>query len=604
MSTQEDLISSSKKIEDYALLSDCYSSALVGRDGSVDWLTFPRFDSPSIFTALLGSEENGHWKISPTTRWTSRRKYIDGSMVLETVFETEKGSCKLVDCLVYGEKDPTLLRSVEGIEGEVTLSLDLKFRFDYGRIVPWVRRSEDDPLCLLAVAGPDAICFKSSVPIKPNDHSHHSEFTIRKNEKKEFTLTWFPSHQDMPVLEYRPGKLLERTLHFWDQWCAQCKYTGFDQHSVHRSLTVLKALTYLPTGAIIAAPTTSLPEKLGGSRNWDYRYSWLRDSSFALMALLKAGYRDEAIAWKQWLLRAVAGTPDQTNIMYGIMGERRLPEMELPWLAGYEGSKPVRIGNAAHDQFQLDVFGEVLSASLIGRKEGIQVNDRNWAIERELVKYVSEHWTKPDEGIWEVRSQQQQFVHSKLMAWEALNCAITSARDFSLPGDVEKWIELRDRIHRDICEKGFDPKQNSFVQAYGSKELDASLLMMTRVDFLPANDPRIIGTVKAIQENLMVDGLVLRYQPESGVDGISEAEGCFLPCTFWMVDNLRLLGRKEEARELYRYVSSLKNDLGLFSEEYDIKNKRMIGNFPQGFTHIAHAVSAMGIEEKTDTDIS
>lgn len=591
----------SRPLEDYALLSDCHSAALVGKNGSIDWLAFPRFDSAACFTALLGGPENGRWAISPTAGFRSRRRYLKESLVIETIFETSQGSCRLTDCMPYGEKHPSLIRIVEGMSGSVELRNEFSPLFDYGRTKPWFHTEE--PHRIIAIGGPDALILNMDSPLRPIDGSRTSEFSVSEGQTKRFVLTWYPSHLEPPELPYSPEDLIQRTLGFWQGWNSKCTYSGFAEASVRRSLLVLKALTYKPTGAIIAAPTTSLPEQLGGSRNWDYRFSWIRDSSMALLALLRAGYREEAKDWKEWLLRVVGGDPSETNIMYGIQGERRLDEIELDWLPGYEDSRPVRIGNAAHNQFQLDVFGEMLSTSYLGRKDGIHLSERSWLVEKTMANYVCDHWQEPDEGIWEVRGEQQHFVHSKLMAWAALRYSVMSARNFGLTGDVKRWERLRDEIHAEICEKGFNKKLNSFVQHYGSKELDASLLMLARVDFLPPEDPRIVGTVEAIQENLMDGGLVRRYRTGSGIDGIGEKEGCFIPCTFWLVDNLRLLGRNDEALELYHHVDGLKNDVGLFSEEYSVKEGRMLGNFPQGFSHIAHAVSAMGFERSTETKI-
>ncbi len=589
----------SKKIEDYALLSDCFSAALVDRSGSIDWLSFPRFDSPACFASLLGNEEHGSWKISPEGNFKIRRQYIEGTLVLETDFYCDDWECRLTDCMVYGDKHPTLIRRIESLRGEVDIALDLTIRFDYGRVVPWIQY--EDGRIMKATAGPESMILKGDTELKGTDHSSQSRFTLREGESKSFSLMWYPSHQERPEMNADPCELQNRTLSFWKKWREKNTYEGFDQECVRTSLTVLKALTYKPSGAIIAAPTTSLPEDIGGNRNWDYRFGWLRDSSLTLQALLLAGYRDEAVEWQHWLTRAVAGTPDQANIMYGILGERRLTEFELNWLPGYEGSKPVRIGNAAHEQFQLDVFGEVLSASLVARKNGIEVSERAWEIERIFADYVGEHWQEPDEGVWEVRSGREHFTHSKAMAWCALNCAIESAKLSGLECPIEEWKRLRDKIHQDVCKNGYDEKLKTFTQSYGSKELDASLLMLTKIGFLPPDDPRIKNTVLAIQKELSVDGFVRRYRTESGIDGLSGDEGCFLPCSFWLVDNLNLMGKKDEALELYRHLMTACNDLGLFAEEYSTKHKRLVGNFPQGFTHVAHVISAMSLGESKTT---
>jgi GH15 family glucan-1,4-alpha-glucosidase len=587
-------------LEDYGILSDCHSAAIVGKNGSIDWLAFPRFDSAACFAALVGKPEHGLWKISPKGEYRSRRTYQEGSLILETIFETSEGSFRLIDCMPIDEKDPSLIRVVEGISGKCEIDFLYRPRFDYGSMIPWIHF--DEAHNVLAVGGPDALILRSDIPLKREEGDCVGSCKVGPGDKRVFVLSWYPSHLSPPEKNTDPFDHIAHTRKFWRDWKDRSTYKGFDEVGVAHSLMILKALTYKPTGAIVAAATTSLPEELGGCRNWDYRFSWIRDSSLTLLALQEAGYFEEAKAWKAWLLRAVAGNPGATNIMYGIRGERRLTELELDWLPGYEDSRPVRIGNKAHTQFQLDVFGELLAASYIGRKKGIHLNHRAWEIETAIVDYVCEHWHEPDEGIWEVRNVQKQFTHSKLMAWQALRYAVENVRCFNLPGEAAKWQNLRDRIKRDICEKGFNQKLNSFVQSYESDELDASLLMMAKVGFLPAKDPRIIGTVKAIQDSLMDGGLVRRYHPESGVDGIQGTEGCFIPCTFWLVDNLRLMGRRDEALELYRHAASLRNDVGLFSEEYSVKQKRLVGNFPQAFSHIAHAVSAMGLEETMDLE--
>lgn len=585
----------SHPVENYALISDCHSSALIDRDGSIDWLAFPCFDSAPFFASLLGSEENGRWIISPKGYFVSCRDYIKDTMVLETVFEASEGSCKLTDCMVMEEKCPTLVRMVEGLTGHVEITMEIVLRFDYGSIVPWVRTNEDKSR-IHAVAGPEAVSLYSDAPLVGKNFRTNSQFSVKAGERKYFTLMWHPSHLPQPGLPASLEKCIQKTVDTWKTWADKCQYKGFDEKSVKRSLITLKALTYEPTGAIVASPTTSLPEDIGGTRNWDYRHGWLRDSSFALFALIKGGYFEEAARWNEWLLRAVAGTPSQLNIMYGIRAERRLTEIELPWLKGYENSRPVRIGNDAYKQFQLDVFGELLRTAYLGRENGILIDDNGWRIERHMVEYVCDHWQDPDEGIWEVRGGRRQFTHSKLMAWVALNCAIGSVERYGLQADISKWRRVRYQIHHAICEKGFDSKLNSFVQIFGSQELDASLLMMPHVGFLPATDPRIAGTVEAIRKYLMRDGHVLRYLNSTGVDGLPGTEGSFIACSFWMVDALRMMGRHEEALEMYHHIQSIKNDVGLYAEEYSIQHGRMVGNFPQAFSHIAEAVTAMGLE--------
>ena len=582
-------------LEDYAFLSNGHSAALVAKNGSVDWLAFPDFDSPACFASLLGTSENGRWSISPRAPFQVERSYIDGTMVLETIFTTASGSCKITDCMLSDDDFPTLARTVEGLSGQVELDMEFIIRFDYGSIVPWVHRNENRD-GLHAIAGPDAVVLFS--PLKLQGKNLHTElnFKVSAKERISFALSWHQSHIKAPAKKDFWKQTL-KTIEWWKKWSGSCLYEGFDEASVHRSLITLKGLIYHPTGAVVAAPTTSLPEEVGGVRNWDYRYSWLRDSSFTLYALLKAGFKDEAICWQDWLHRAVAGTPSQVNIMYGIHGERRLTELELTWLPGYEKSKPVRIGNAAYEQFQLDVFGEILSTASVGWKHGIPIREESWRIQLKMIEFVCANWNQPDEGIWEVRGPRRQFTHSKLMAWVALNCAIEAVTKYKVKGDVEKWIKLRDEIKKEILEKGFNRKLNSFVQYYGSSDLDASLLMMAHVGFLPADDPRLAGTVKAIQKNLTHNGHVIRYHTQTKVDGLPGCDSSFIACSFWLVDNLLRMGKKEEALEHYRAIQKIKNDVGLYAEEFAVSKKRMAGNFPQAFSHIAEVVTAMGFKE-------
>ena len=584
----------SKPLEDYGLISNCLSAALVGRDGSIDWLCLPCFDSAACFASLLGNKENGRWQISPSGDYQVSRQYVEGTMVLETIFKTDQGSCKLTDCMLINEDHPTLVRSIQGLTGSIDLHMEFIVRFDYGNVVPWVRRNKN---CdgIHAIAGPDGLVLYSPICLQGENLHTVGRFTCHAGDEFNFTIRWYDSHTTIPANITHPNRRIQNTVEWWKKWSNQSTYQGFDSKSVERSLITLKGLTYHPTGAIVAAPTTSLPESLGGHRNWDYRFGWIRDSSFTLMALLRAGYRDEAARWNDWLLRAVAGTSSQLNIMYGIRAERRLTEIELPWLDGYENSRPVRIGNDAYRQFQLDVYGELVATGYVGRHYGLKFNEDAWRIEANAIKYICEHWTEPDEGIWEVRGKSRQFTHSKLMAWVALKYAVESVEKHGVTGDIKYWKIICEKIHQDICTNGFDRSLNSFVQYYGSKELDASLLMMGLVGFLPMDDPRIIGTVEAIKKHLSRDDFLLRYLPNPEVDGLTGSEGSFIPCTFWLVRNLSLMGKKEEAMELYEKLCSIRNDLGLFAEEYSSHHKRMVGNYPQAFTHISQINAAMDL---------
>jgi GH15 family glucan-1,4-alpha-glucosidase len=582
-------------IEDYALIGDCLSAGLVARDGSIDWLCFPRFDSGACFAALLGKAEHGRWQIAPkeAVRKTHRR-YRQGTLVLETDYETDDGAVRVIDCMPPRSGEPDLVRLVVGRRGTVTMGMDLIIRFDYGSIVPWVRHTERG---LRAVGGPDAILIDTPVEMHGEELTTVAEFTVAAGQEVPFVLMWYRSHeQDPPALD--AAKTVRETEQWWREWSSHCTYRGPWRGAVLRSLITLKALTYAPTGGIVAAATTSLPEQLGGVRNWDYRYCWLRDATFTLYALMHAGYHDEAAAWRDWLLRAVAGQPSQLNIMYGLAGERRLPELELDWLPGYEGSRPVRTGNAAHRQFQLDVFGEVMDSLHLARRAGVDGEENAWRVQRTLLGYLETAWKEPDEGIWEVRGPRRHFTHSKVMAWVAFDRMITSAERFGLDGPVQRWREFRTAIHEEVCLKGFDASRNSFVQSYGARELDASLLMIPLVGFLPASDPRVAGTVAAIQRDLMADGFVARYPTESAVDGLPPGEGVFLPCSFWLADSLALMGRQAEARQLYERLLELRNDVGLLSEEYDPRAKRLVGNFPQAFTHVGLVNTAMNLAHR------
>jgi GH15 family glucan-1,4-alpha-glucosidase len=581
------------RIEDYAIIGDCETAALVSRDGSIDWLCWPRFDSPACFAALLGGPANGRWKLAAADA-TARiqRRYRDDTLILETEFDTADGSCVVVDFMPLRDGKSNIVRTVVGKRGRVAMQTEIVLRFDYGTIIPWVSRLEDD--ALRAIAGPDMIVIRGDVDLRGEGFTTVGDFTIAEGEEKSFVMTWGPSHLEPPLM-VDPVKALKVTEEFWTQWAAQCTYRGTWRQAVVRSLLTLKALTFHPTGGIVAAPTTSLPEQVGGVRNWDYRYCWLRDATLTLLALMDGGYFREAAAWRDWLLRAAAGSPDQVQIMYGLAGERWLREWEIPWLPGYENSKPVRIGNAAHEQLQLDVYGEVMDALHQARLGNIPESADAWALERALVKQLEQIWERPDQGIWETRGAPQHFTHSKVMAWVAIDRAVKSAEQFQLEGPVDHWRALRDRIHDDVCQKAFDPELNSFVQSYGSKLVDASVLLLPLVGFLPASDSRVRGTVEAIEKRLLVDGFVLRYDSAATDDGLPEGEGAFLACSFWLADNYLLLGRQDDALRVFERLLSLRNDVGLLSEEYDPALKRQVGNFPQAFSHIALLSTAFNL---------
>ncbi|WP_329465894.1 glycoside hydrolase family 15 protein [Streptomyces sp. NBC_01431] len=589
-----------QRIEDYALIGDLQTAALVGRDGSVDWLCLPRFDSAACFAALLGDEDNGHWRIAPTEAGhagrCTRRRYLDESLILESVWETRTGTVKVLDFMPQRDQAPDVVRIVEGVSGTVEMGSVLRLRFDYGHVVPWIRRSEGHRV---AVAGPDSVWLRSDPEVKTwGQHmSTRSSFTVGEGEKVAFVLTWHPSHEPRPDL-CDPYAALEESLADWQEWAARCRYQGPYRDAVVRSLITLKALTYAPTGGIVAAATTSLPEEIGGVRNWDYRYCWLRDSTLTLEALLSAGYLEEAGQWRDWLLRAVAGDPADLQIMYGLAGERRLPEAELPWLKGYLGSSPVRVGNAAVEQLQLDVYGEVADSLFLAREAGLHSQPHAWSIQLSLLGFLEARWREPDEGLWEVRGPRRHFVHSKVMAWVAADRAVrTLEAEPTLHGDVERWRRMRDEVHREVCEKGFDPVRGTFTQAYGSTELDAATLLIPRLGFLPPDDPRVVGTVEAVRAELAASGFVRRYSTDSTtVDGLPGGEGTFLVCSFWLADALRLTGREEEARELFERLLALRNDLGLLAEEYDPVAGRQVGNFPQAFSHIGLVATACALE--------
>ncbi|MEU4258608.1 glycoside hydrolase family 15 protein [Streptomyces fradiae] len=585
-----------QRIEDYALIGDLQTAALVGRDGSIDWLCLPRFDSGACFAALLGDENNGHWRIAPAgARTCARRAYLGDSLVLESVWETRTGTVRVLDFMPHRDRAPDVMRIVEGVTGRVEMSSVLRLRFDYGSVVPWMRRADGHRV---AVAGPDSVWLRSEPRVKTwgQQYSTCSSFTVDAGEKVAFCLTWHPSHEPRPPL-VDPYTALEHTLEDWKAWAAQCTYEGPYRDAVMRSLVTLKALTYAPTGGMVAAPTTSLPEELGGVRNWDYRYCWLRDSTLTLRALLSAGYLDEAASWRDWLLRAVAGDPADLQIMYGLAGERRLPEAEVPWLRGYGGASPVRIGNAAVQQLQLDVYGEVMDSLALAREVGMPPQRQAWAVQLSLLGFLESTWRQPDEGLWEVRGPRRHFVHSKVMAWVAADRAVrTLERDPSLPGDAARWKAMRDEVHREVCERGYDPVRNTFTQSYGSAELDAAVLMIPRVGFLPPDDPRVVGTVEAVRAELGHRGFIRRYSTDGiAVDGLPGGEGTFLACSFWLADALRMMGREHEARELFERLLEVRNDVGLLAEEYDPVSRRQLGNFPQAFSHVGLVATALAL---------
>jgi GH15 family glucan-1,4-alpha-glucosidase len=577
-------------IEDYALIGNNATAALVGRNGSIDWLSFPRFDSAACFAGLLGSHENGHWTIEPKAeRPTIQRRYRPGTLVLETEFSTSEGTVVLVDCMDRRGEHQDVLRLVRGVRGRVQMRMELVIRFEYGTVIPWVSRIREGTLS--AVAGPDQITFSTPAPLRGEDLKTRAEFVVEAGHEIPFSLTWCHSYDSDPALP-NVASAVENVTRSWQQWSSKYKQSGPWSDAVLRSLITLKALTHEETGGIVAAATTSLPEAIGGERNWDYRFCWLRDSTFTLYALMEAGFTDEAKAWRDWLLRAVAGSPNQMQIMYGVAGERRLTEFVLPDLPGYEGSQPVRIGNAASEQLQLDVYGEVLDAFYQARRKEMPRLEVAWNLERALVRHIERIWSKPDDGIWEVRGKRRHFVHSKVMAWVAVDRAVRTMQEFGEDGPLERWMRLRADIHDEVCRFGFSQELGSFVQYFGGKDLDASLLMLPLVGFLPPEDPRMRGTVAAIEKHLMKDGFVARYDTRTAVDGVPGSEGVFLACSFWLVDNYVLQHRHDEARVLFERLLAIRNDVGLLSEEYDPKERRQLGNFPQAFSHLALVNSA------------
>jgi GH15 family glucan-1,4-alpha-glucosidase len=580
------------KIEDYAFLSDTQTGALVSRDGCVDWLCFPRFDSPACFASLLGDKRNGHWLFYPEDKIdNTRRRYRGDTLILETELETQSGVVRLIDFMPPRGKAPDIIRIVEGIRGSVALHMELIIRFDYGHIVPWVRKIDDG---LQAIAGPDALILRTPMETRGEDLRTVAEFTVSQGDRIPFVLTWFPSHEGPPAAVNAEHALAD-TEAYWKEWAGGCQSHGKWHDAVVRSLITLKGLTYAPTGGIVAAATTSLPEEIGGVRNWDYRYCWVRDATFTLVALMDGGYVDEAQAWREWLLRAVAGSPSQMQIMYGVRGERRLDEYELPWLAGYEKSAPVRVGNAASEQFQLDVYGELLASMYRADRAGIKSSEADWRLLTALMRFLETKWQEPDYGIWEIRGQPQHFTHSKVMAWLAFDRAVKLVEHCGCEAaeHIARWRKIRDTIHAQVCERGYNTKKKAFTQVYNGEELDASFLMMPFVGFLPPTDERVRNTMEAIERELMLDGFVLRYRTEvNKVDGLPGGEGVFLLCTFWLANCLHMLGRKEQARALFERLLALRNDLGLLSEEYDPRAKRMLGNFPQAFSHVAIVTTA------------
>jgi len=581
-------------IEDYAMIGDCHTAALVSRQGSIDWLCLPHFDSGACFAALLGTAENGHWSIAPVELIRSiRRRYREGTLILETEFETESGSVTVIDCMMSGSDNPELARLVVGTKGQVEMKMEFIIRFDYGSVVPWVRQSNDG---ISAIAGPDMVSLRTRVPLRGENFKTLATFTVAEGQKVSFDLTWYASHRDEPPpLDVEKG--IEETDQWWHEWSGRCSYQGKYRDAVLRSLITLKGLTFLPTGGIVAAPTTSLPELPGGVRNWDYRFCWVRDATLTLQSLLNAGYLDEAREWREWLLRAAAGSPAELNILYGLHGERRLTELEIPWLAGYEKSVPVRIGNAAYQQYQLDIFGEVVNTLFLAREAGLgPPKHERHEIALAMLEFLETGWQEPDDGIWEVRGPRRHFVHSKMMAWVAVDRLVRSAQLGRFETYIPRWRHLRDAIHEQVCREGFDAELNSFVQYYGGKHLDASLLMMPLVGFLPANDSRVVGTVKAIETHLVENGFVARYTQDPEVDGMPHGEGMFLACTFWLADNYILQSRQQDAERLFELLLGIRNDVGLLSEEYDPVAKRLLGNFPQAFSHVGLVNTAFNLE--------
>jgi GH15 family glucan-1,4-alpha-glucosidase len=582
------------RLEDYAIVGDTQTLAMIGSDGSVDWLCLPRFDSGACFAALLGGPEHGRWKIAPRGAVRAvRRRYRGDTMVLETELDTDGGTIRIIDFMTIRERTPDLVRIVEGVRGRVDMEVELIIRFDYGSVVPWVHKLDNR---LHAIAGPDALVLATPVELAGEELHTVGQFTVSPGQRVPFALTWHRSHREVPVSP-DPDGALDETERWWSAWASRGRCDGPYRDAVMRSLLVLKALTYAPTGGIVAAGTTSLPEQLGGTRNWDYRYCWLRDATFTLQAMLHAGYADEARAWRDWLVRAVAGEPAKLQTLYGVSGERRIGERSLDWLPGYEGARPVRTGNAAVDQRQLDIYGELIDALYLARCAGLPDELDAWSVQRSCLDWLATSWREPDEGMWEVRGGRRQFTSSKVMVWVAFDRAIKSVERFGEDGPVDRWRAIRDEVHADVCRRGYDDHRRSFVQAYDSVELDASCLLIPLVGFLPPNDPRVLGTIDAIRRELVVDGFVRRYRVDAGthVDGLPGGEGAFLACSFWLVDALALAGRRDEARTLFERLLAVRNPVGLLAEEYDTEQHRLVGNFPQAFSHIAIVNSARNL---------
>jgi GH15 family glucan-1,4-alpha-glucosidase len=582
------------RIEDYALISDRLAAALVGRDGAIDWLCFPRFDSDAVFAALLGGKDNGHWTVAPRAGGTcSSRRYRGDTMVLETEWVTDQGTVRVIDFMPERDEAPDVVRIVEGVEGAVEMRSELRLRFSYGDVVPWVRHLDG---MLAAIAGPDAVWLASDVPHHGRDFASFADFTVEAGRRETFVLTWNASfrHRPEPVDALQA---LDETERFWSSWAGHCSYDGPYRDAVVRSLLTLKALTYAPTGGIVAAVTTSLPEQLGGPRNWDYRYCWLRDATFTLQALVRTGYTEEALHWREWLLRAIAGSPERLQILYGVAGERHAPERELDWLAGYEGSSPVRIGNGAVGQRQLDVYGEVMDTLFLARSYGLDPSEDAWRMQRGLMNWLESGWKEPDEGLWEVRGGRQHFTHSKVLAWVAADRAVRTVEEHGYDGPVDRYRALRDEIHADVLAKGYDHDRQTFTQYYGSRGLDAALLLIPQVGFLPPDDERVRGTLNAVLRELSTDGMVRRYDTDEGADGLPGDEGAFLACSFWLADALVLDGRVDEGRERFERLLDLRNDVGLLAEEYDVALGRQLGNVPQAYSHLALVNSALNLAE-------
>jgi GH15 family glucan-1,4-alpha-glucosidase len=580
------------RIEDYALIGDLQTCALVARDGSIDWMCVPRFDSPACFAALLGTPDHGRWKIAPSEEVTGvQRSYRGDTLILETTFETAGGRVRVIDFMPIRTDAIDVVRMVEGVEGRVAMRMDFAIRFDYGSIVPWVRAVDGG---IRAVAGPDTVYLRADVPMRGEGLTTISEFEVGAGDTVTFDLTWTESHDPHPQRE-DIAVLLQEAEQFWREWSARCTYEGPWRDAVMRSLITLKALTYEPTGGLVAAPTTSLPEQIGGVRNWDYRMCWLRDATFAIYALLGGGYTEEAIAWREWLIRAAAGLPEELQIMYSIRGDRHLTELEIEWLPGYEDSKPVRVGNAAYKQYQLDVYGEVMDVLHLTRRLGLPASEDAWRVQGVLMRFLEKGWKEPDEGIWEVRGPRRHFTHSKVMAWVAFDRSVAAIEKFGLEGPVERWRAIREEIRAEVMEQGFREDLNAFVQFYGSADPDASLLMLPALGFIAADDPRMLGTIDLIRRELETDGLLRRYPTSPDVDGLPSGEGAFLLCTFWLADTLALAGQYDEAEKIFGRLLSLRNDVGLLSEEYDPVAGRQLGNFPQAFSHVGLINTALNL---------